>query len=127
MGIDGLHSLAQTVIKGFFSLDSIVEFNYDYYDKHGVKFTNALRGGWQAITVTEVTGNIKGIGEEEIGGSIAGVSISNPVIETRYGRTTNLREFSRLIFKLRSEDNVSHEITWIQPRTRNKDSNITNG
>ena len=97
---DNLYSLYYTTIKGFFSVDTNIEISYDIYDKHQNLIEDAIT---QTFTITTANG-----------------------IESRIREKTFLREFTRIIVKISSEDEVFHRLTWISSDIRYKKKNLIN-
>jgi hypothetical protein len=108
--LDDLIELVTTKIKGFFSSGSNIQVSFDIYDSDGIltedyKTYTLISAGLQA--------NAEGFNEFSFGDGFGGGVDSLNNIETRGAKRTRIREFTRLIMKIRSTDSFPHKFTWI--------------
>lgn len=101
LGIDSLHALTHTLLKGFTSQNSSITISFDIYDKFGTLETDKLT-----------------------------LTLSNPssgdLIEKFFKKRSKIREFSRIIMKIESDDKAPHKFNYFSLTTEPKGINNTN-
>ena len=109
--IDNLYALMETKVKGFISNGSSIRIHFDIYTKNGDYIKDFAQYGLSYGGIVAITEGFNDLGFND--GGFENSAITTNLIETRCSRRTRIREFSRLIVRITSNDVYPHEINWI--------------
>lgn len=122
-GINDLFTLVRSAVKGFISLGSDITLSFDIYDKFGVKTRNFKQ---YSITSAGIVSSLSGFNGADFNDS--GFATDNDTsndLETRSSVRTPVREFSRIIARINSDDKFPHSFNWMEFETAFKKHNTT--